>query len=209
MILKILKALARLAGSAGFDFGLAAVFLITWTAPNTFGALSVHHLVFVMLLEFLVVHSTGFLGAIAARDSSLRQRVLMFSGLMVFYLLMAGGFSALYGGWWPLWAFMGLTLSKIPSVVLHPPDFEGQTVLMANWAAMTVLYLGGAAVTVMMPVPAWGVTKEIIAAQHFGIGGIWPDEPYRVMAFGALYFTGLGLLAIINELIATLWRPRT
>lgn len=208
MMLQIIKVSARLAASAGFDFGLAGVFLITWIAPNTLGELSVRHLVFVMLLEFLVVHSTGFLGAIAARDVSLRERILMFSGLMMFYLLMAGGFSALYGGWWPLWAFLGLTVSKIPSVVLHPPDVEGQTVLMANWAAMTVLYLGGAAITVMIAIPSWGVTPEIITAQHFGIEGIWPEEPYRVMAFGVFYFTGLGLLAIINECIATLWRSK-
>ncbi len=208
MMVSLLKGAARFTASAGFDLGLAAMFLITWIAPATFGERSVHHLVFIMLLEFLVVHSTGFLGAIAARDTPRRERVLMFTVLMAVYCLFAAAFSALYGGWWPLFAFLGLTLSKFPPVVLHPPDFDGQTVLMANWAAMTALYLGGAAITVMTAIPSLGVTPEIIAAQQFGIGGLWPEEPYRVMAFGTLYFTGLGLLAVVNELVAPLWRKR-
>ncbi len=196
------KMAGRLVLSSGLDLWLAAMFLITWFRPNTFGELSVHHLLFVMLLEFLVVHSTGFLGAVGARDVPRRERLLMYSALLVFYTLFAAGFSVMYGGWWPLLAFLGLTLSKFPTVVLRPPSLRGQSVIIANWAAMTCLYLGGVFVTVVPPVPAFGITPEVIAAQNLGAEGVWPEEPYRVMAFGAFYFTGLALLACINEIIA-------
>ena len=51
-------------------------------------------------------------------------------------------------------------------VVLRPPDFRGQFVLMANWAAMAVLYLVGAGITATAVIPQLGVTPEVIAAQE-------------------------------------------
>ena len=47
------------------DFVLSAAFLITWLAPTVFGQKAVKHLQNFMLVEFLVVHATGALGAIA------------------------------------------------------------------------------------------------------------------------------------------------
>jgi hypothetical protein len=74
--------------------------------------------------------------------------------------------------------------------------------MMANWAAMVVLYLVGIFLTAVVAIPRYGVTAEVIAAQHFKDKGLWPEEPYRVMAFGALYFSGLALLAVVNEWFA-------
>lgn len=83
----------------------------------------------------------------------LQQRALVFGGLAVFYCLFAGAFCASYGGIWPLIAFVYLFFSKIPNVVLRPPDAQGQNLLIMNWAAMTMLYLGGVFVTVVFPIP--------------------------------------------------------
>ena len=49
---------------------------------------------------------------------------------------------------------------------------------------------------------------EVIASQEFSVGGEWPEQPYRVMALGALYFTGLGLFAIISEIWGALARKK-
>ncbi len=195
----MLTAVLRILWAGGLNAWIAGMFFITWFYPYAFGPLTVHHLTFVMLMEFLVVHSSGFMGAIAARDATRRSRLLLFSGLTALYTMFAASFAAMYGGWWPMWAFWGLIMSRFPTVVLRPPDFQGQSVIIANWAAMVVLYLGGTAVTAIADIPQFGVTKEVIESQHFSGGGLWPEEPYRVMAFGGLYFSGLTLLAVINE----------
>jgi len=183
-----------------WELGLAALFLITWVWPDTFGERMVHKLTFLMLLEFLVVHSTGFFAAISSKDDTRLRRGLMFSGLLAFYLMMAGAFSAMYGGPWPLFGFLLVALPRIPGIVLRPPDDDTQFWMMANWAGMTALFLLGAFATLVYDVPPLGVTPEVIEAQEFGIGGEWPEQPYRVMAFGTLYFTGLALLNLLMEL---------
>ena len=192
----------RLVWSAGLDVWFACLFLITWIRPYTFGERTVHHLTFVMLLEFIVVHASGFLGAVANRDEPGWRRGLMFLGLFLFYNIFAGSFALMYGGWWPMLFFWCLMLSRFPAIVLRPPDAHGQMWLMANWAAMTALYIFGVMITVIPPVPVLGVTPEVIETQNFGMEGVWPEEPYRVLAFGTFYFTGLAIVAVINEVIA-------
>lgn len=200
-LLQYVWILCRVLWSVGSDLGFAAVFFVTWIAPYTFGHFAVRRLLLVMLLEFLVVHSTGFLGAIGASDSPLRLRALQYAGLLLFYLVFAASFAVGLGSLWPVVAFALLILGKIPNVVLRPPNADGQSVVMANWAAMTALYLGGVFLTVALDVPAFGITKEVIVAQHIDVGGLWPEEPYRVMAFGCFYFTGLAFISLVNELI--------
>ncbi|MBI1320427.1 MAG: hypothetical protein GC168_15990 [Candidatus Hydrogenedens sp.] len=199
--------LAEALWSAAWDLGIAASFLITWIRPETFGERTVHKLVFLMLLEFLVVHSTGFFAAISSQSEKKRSRAFMFTLLLGFYILFSAAFSAMYGGPWPLIAFLLLALPRIPGIVLHPPDEDTQFVMMANWAGMTCLYLGSIFVTLIYEVPALGVTPDVIAAQNFSVGGEWTDQPYRVMACGALYFTGLALLNLLMSLPG-LWQAR-
>lgn len=54
------------------DFCIAATFLITWVRPLAFGGRMVAYLMLVMLLEFIVVHSAGFMGS-AAMGSALNR----------------------------------------------------------------------------------------------------------------------------------------
>lgn len=194
--------LFRTAWAAGGDLCLAGAFLITWIWPYTFGEFAVHKFTFLMLLEFLVVHSTGFFAAISSRDETPLRRGLMFAGLLALYLLFAAGFSASYGGPWPLMAFAMLALPRAPSIILRPPDDDAQFMMMANWAAMTALYLFSIFFTLVYDIPPLGVTPEVIESQQFGIGGAWPEQPYRVMAHGAIYFTGQAVLAVLFEGLA-------
>jgi hypothetical protein len=205
---RALVVVARTIWSAAPDFGWAAAFLISWLRPYTFGETAVHHLVFVMLLEFIVVHSTGFFGAIGAKDEPMRSRAFMYTVLALFYCIFAGSFALTYGGPWPIYAFVMLTIGKLPNTVLRPPDAAGQNIVIVNWAAMTALYLAGVFITAVLTVPSYGVTPEAIAKQQFTVGGLWTEEPYRVMAFGAFYFTGMGIVSILNEIIPILLAKR-
>lgn len=192
---------ARCLWSAVPDFALAGLFLLTWVRPYAFDEEMVHHLMFVMLLEFLVVHSTGFLGAVSDRGNTRWERVFMLSVLLLLYSLFAAAFSVSYGGPWPFIAFMYLTLSKVPNIIFRGTSADKMMGVMANWATMVALYLFGCFATLMYDVPPLGVTPEVIARQGFTVGGEWPEQPYRVMAFGAIYFTGLGIVSVINEVI--------
>lgn len=57
------------------DFGLAGLFLATWIAPRHIGVDRIGTLMLVMLLEFIVVHSAGFMGAAALAKESRRARI--------------------------------------------------------------------------------------------------------------------------------------
>ena len=86
---------AWLAGliQAAPDIGLSAVFLITWLRPDTFGPQMVKRLVLVMMLEFIVVHSAGFMGAATVGAGNAFQRIMVILGFGLFYSLFTGAFS--------------------------------------------------------------------------------------------------------------------
>lgn len=205
----------RIAIASGTDLAIAASFLITWIRPYTFDERAVHKLTFLMLVEFLVVHSTGFFTAFSSVDSMMAfgssgenaerkarwRRALALGGLLMFYLLFCAGFSVSYGSAWPIVAFLGVSLPRFPALIRSGLGLDEMFRGMATWAAMTAMYLGAAALTVIGNVPPLGVTPEVIAAQQFGVGGVWPEQPYRALAFGAIYFTGMAILGGITELL--------
>ena len=59
------------------DFGLAAVYVLAWTMPNHIAPWVPRWAVLTMLLEFVVVHSTGFMGVIAFGRDQVREQVGM------------------------------------------------------------------------------------------------------------------------------------
>jgi hypothetical protein len=207
---------ARIAITSGTDLAIAASFLITWISPYTFDERAVHKLTFVMIVEFLVVHSTGFFTAFSSNDMMMsfgrssgaeaerkarRKRAMALIGLLMFYLLFAWGFSVSYGSAWPIFAFLVVSLPRFPALIRSGSGDAEMFRGMATWAAMTAMYLLGAFVTLIADIPQLGVTPEVIANQKFGVGGIWPEEPYRALAFGTIYFTGLAAIGGATEVL--------
>jgi hypothetical protein len=76
--------------SAVPDFGFAGACLVTWFRPTTFCDRMVHHIAMVMLLEFFVVHSAGFMGVVAASDQPRARRLLLMLGLAGLYTVFTG-----------------------------------------------------------------------------------------------------------------------
>jgi hypothetical protein len=176
------------------SFILSGMFLITWIAPNALGEKMISYLMLIMLLEFINVHAAGFMGNTIISENSRQKKALTIIGLGVFYTLFVGGFALAFNQWWPIWAFWGLILNRLLGVLLgKAPTGQEKTMLQTSWGIGVFCYVMLVFATVILPVPAFGVTSEVIANQGFTMRGLWIDEPNRMMAFGFLYFAVIGL----------------
>lgn len=192
------------------DFALAAVACITWVSPATLGEEKVAWFLGLMLLEFIVVHSAAFLGSIALSDAPKPKRLLHALGLSVFYTLFAAGFALGMKHWWPLAAFWGLTANRLLGIALgQAPKGKERELMQASWATGAVAYLFGAFLTVLAPIPKFGVRPEMLGAAGEDSGGLWIDEPHRVVAFAVVYFTLIGLFTLFGHRWTTGDRPAT
>lgn len=175
------------------DFGFAAVFLITWVAPDTFGEQAVRFLLLVMMMEFVVVHSSAVMGSVVVSRANRGLRTVALVKFGLFYSIFAGAFALAFKTWWPITMFWGQTLNRLLGVLFgQVPDDEQKTFIQRGWAASVLFYLLGATTTTLLPIPALGVTPAVIAAQHIPSSGLWVEQPQRVLAFGVLYFALTG-----------------
>jgi hypothetical protein len=171
------------------DFGLAAVFLITWIRPSTFGSFMVKWLLLVMMMEFIIIHASGFMGVVAFAPGGRAVRGLSIVGLGLFYTLFAGGASLAFRSWWPITAFWGQTVNRLLGVILgRAPDAEQRDLVMSGWGAAVCFYLLGCFATILLPIPRLGITPAVVAAQRIPGGGLWVEHPEKVIAFGVIYF---------------------
>ena len=186
----------------------AAMFLAVWIHPFIFGELSVKTAMLTMLVEFFLIHATGFFTAIANQPRSDRKlRIGGVLGLSVFYVLMIGAFAWSFGEWWPLLAFGWLAVGKLAWIRNSAPLSDDDTMWqMAAWAGSVVAYLFACAFTVMVPMPRLGMHEELQPQFGFGQGqsGLWIEQPQTVVAMGALYF---GLLCA-TKLLAARWSSK-
>lgn len=182
------------------------MFVTVWLSPFALGELAVKTALLVMLVEFFLIHATGFFTAIGGAPKVPRAtRMLSLLGLTGFYLVMVGAFALTFGEWWPLVAFLWLAVGKaVWAWGTRPGASDGaHASAMAVWGGSVVAYIFGAFLTILLPVPRLGMTEAL--QEGFGLdgGGLWLDEPHRVVAFGAIYF---GLL-FTGKLVAAWRRP--
>jgi hypothetical protein len=186
--------------SAAPDFGLAAVFLATWIRPTAMPDDMLPRLTILMALEFIVVHSAGFMGFIVHDGESRGRRTLWMLGLIGVYSIFALGFSLAAHAWWPLISFTILGLNRTSAI------WTGQSrgrdlgpFIIRGWVLPTVLYLGGVLFTAAGPIPRLGITDAIVAMHRGGgVSGLWTDEPWRVLALGGFYFAAVGLTELFD-----------
>ena len=185
------------------DLTIAAVFLITWIAPRTFGDQMVGFLMLVMLLEFIIIHSSGFMGSVMLHDPlSERTKIKALLGFGVFYGIFALGFSLGFQAWWPLWTILLMTLNRMMIVLLgNVPDQQERAYILKGWAVSAICYILLAMLTIFLPLPRLGITPAEVVAQNLPGSGLWVEQPHRVIAFGFLYFLAIG----ISELYSHTW----
>ncbi|KAB2924103.1 MAG: hypothetical protein F9K22_07240 [Bacteroidetes bacterium] len=170
------------------DLMLGITFLVTWIDPYALGDDMVPFLSMVMLLEFIIIHSSGFMTAFALRGGDKKKTLLIMAGLGAFYMLFAGAFAASFNSWWPVIAFGGLLLNRMLSVITgQAPEGKETDFAMMQWASNVFFYLMSVFAAIMLPLPELGVTHEQMA--HLDMSGEFVDEPHRMMAWGFLYFT--------------------
>jgi hypothetical protein len=171
------------------DAALGAVFLVTWVAPRLFGEGVLKYVLFTMLMEFFVVHSSGFMGVVLFRMSpSVVKRALAGVGFGLVYSAILLGFALSIGGWWPLWSFWGLTFNRLTNAILGGQAGQPAQARMANdWATSAAWYLLWLFST-LLPFPALGITPEVVASAGLPGEGLWVREPHRVLVAGAGYF---------------------
>lgn len=174
------------------DFGFAGAFLLTWLAPRTLGDQAVTRLMLVMLLEFIIIHSSVFMGNVILSPAAKVPRSVGILVLGLFYSIFAGAFSLAFRTWWPFGTFWLQTGNRMLSVVTGQPDSNARALLKKSWVVSIMLYLGCCFVTVVPPVPALGITPAVVASLHLPGEGLWITEPQRVIAFGFLYFALTG-----------------
>jgi hypothetical protein len=179
--------------SAVPDLLLAASFLAAWVNPATRGVPTVRRLVMIILLEFFIVHSSGFMSAIAVGDRERRTTITMTLGLGAFYTLFLAAFSAGFGDWWLLGSFWLLMGNRLLGLILgQSPDEKRQSFIMGSWAVSVAAYLLAVSIGAVSEPPALGVTASVIHAQGFTIGGLWTEKPQTALAAGAIYFAIMG-----------------
>lgn len=167
-----------------------ATFLVAWIAPALLpDPLWVKDLMLVMLIEFIVMHSTGFYAALATSSAGRLKKIGALCGLTALYSGFVLAFAFAFDSTWPLFAFGWLFASRFVQLLFRPVQSGADArALMGQWAASGVTYVLGAIATVMLPLPRFGMTPSFVANLHLPGKGEWIERPYTVLAFGALYF---------------------
>ncbi len=156
----------------------------------------------VMLLEFIIVHSSAFMGQALLAKGSRAARLKGMFGFGVFYTLFVVGFALAFQTWWPIIAFWGLTANRLLSVFMGwVPKGKARDYLRRGWAAGALYYIVCIMLTTVLPVPRLGITRDVVRGLELSGEGLWIDEPHRVVIFGFLYFLVRG----ISELFEHRW----
>ncbi|MEZ5465464.1 MAG: hypothetical protein R3F22_09645 [Lysobacteraceae bacterium] len=173
----------------------AAFFLSLWIKPLYFDQRAVANGMLVMLVEFILLHASVFLGTAAfAPDKPRGDKLKAIAGFGAFYLIFIAAWSVAFKAWWPLLAFGWLLLAKM-SAALQPGQapLERMHRMQSGWALGAMAYLAGVFLTVFIPVPRLGITGSVVSQLDLPGSGLWVSKPQTVIAFGVFYFGFLAL----------------
>ncbi len=169
--------------------------LIVWIAPRALRENAVETVLLMMLMEFILVHATGFFTIFAlAADSTRMQRIGPMLGLTLFYMLFVCGLSYAFHEWWPLRVFLWLVVGKIAWVFANPRTRADETSRqMAAWAFSVLAYLGAVFAGLMLPLPRLGLDAATVASLHLPASGEWISHPHMAVAAAVFYYGALAV----------------
>lgn len=182
--------------AAAPDAVVALGFLVVWFAPFAFGPRSVSNAMLTMLIEFLVMHASGFLGPFVL-DSAMGtgKRLAAIAGFGLFYGIFVTAFVLIFDETWPIWVFGWLLFGKF-SGALARNRLRGAAAAKQQmlWGTSCLFYIGFVFLTTLVWMPRFGMTEAVQPQFNLaqgGSSGLWVDEPHRVVAFGVFYFAAM------------------
>ena len=171
------------------EIALGIGFFITWWQPDRLGTEWVSFALELMLLEFILIHSSGFMRMKARRAETIWARIGWFAGIGAFYSMFVLGICLSLDTWRPMIAFWIITVQRLAADVLDPkPSEETQAWFGISVASNAMLYLGGVFLTILLPFPRWGITRAVQSTVGIDGSGLWQDEPHRVVVLAGLYY---------------------
>jgi hypothetical protein len=175
------------------DFVLASQFLLMWIDPEILGAQYLEWFVALMVAEFIVIHSSVLLGNVLLGSGERFGKTVGVVALGLFYSIFFLAISLAVGAWYFFIGFWLLIANRLLHVWLGGvPTGEERALIQRGWVATTGAYLGGAFLTVLLPLPTLGITSAIAGAYGLEGEGLWVEEPHRALAFGFLYYAVVG-----------------
>ncbi|MEO6227829.1 MAG: hypothetical protein ABIO61_08275 [Thermomonas sp.] len=168
--------------------GIACV--IVWISPFTFGQDAVKTVVLMTLMEFLIVHGTGFFTGIAFSDSiPPRKRLLGMAGMLCFYGVFVAAWAYTFKAWWPVWVFAWLVIGKAMWIFINPRDRAAEKDRQIKaWAFSTAAYLVAVFMGLMLPLPELGITSALQPQLGLSGSGEWVEHPHVAVASMAIYY---------------------
>ena len=174
--------------AAAPDLALGATMILTWIAPQLLGPDRAAYAAQLMTLEFVVVHSAVIVGYLGTVSRSRAINGVLIVGVSALYSTLAIMVGRASNSLWPLWSFWGLTLNRLMSLVgAGLVDEKKAARLGTRWVVSVVLYVGWVMLTTFLPIPALGIDASMLP-DNPRVGGLWIEQPQRVLAAGAGYF---------------------
>jgi hypothetical protein len=181
------------------DFGLAGFFAISWVHPYAFGDHMLGRLELMMLMEFIILHSSAFLAFAMSVPRRRIARIGAVAGLGALYTLFTGSFALAFHTWWPITSFWLLLTNRMLAVLLgKAPKERDLDFIIIGWAAGVACFLVFALVTATTDIPRGGITLAVQRAQPSSVGGLWAEQPWRVIAMGTFYYAAMALTKLLG-----------
>lgn len=150
----------------------------------------------VMVLEFILVHSGGFLHHLMQEKAGW-GRTKMALGLTALYTLFGVGIALGFKSWWLLGSYALVMSGRLWALFFGRWTPMDQAISQRRMIAGVSLYLGLVFATLFLPVPRGGLTPSLISSVWSGgDSGEWVDHPEKPLAMGMAYFFVLGLIEI-------------
>jgi hypothetical protein len=120
-------------------------------------------------------------------------------GLGLLYTMFVGAFSLAFHTWWPIASFWVLLANRMLAIVLgKAPEERDFGYIMVGWAVGVACYLGFVLLTATVDIPRLGVTPAVQKAQPPSVGGLWAEEPWRVIALGTFYYATIAVTELFG-----------
>ena len=176
-----------------------------WFAPTAWHPSLVAFLVLVLLIEFIVMQSGPFLGAVLYGDKmgfDRKRRLRIAVVLGSTYLVFAGLAAVSFDAWFPFVIFAWLAAVKLfAALMAFDRNAAGREGEMGIWILSGIYYFGAIFLTFFVPTPMLGIVEDGAA---YGLRGQyeWANYPYKAIAAGFLYFFALSLTRLLGRGVA-------